>query len=119
MAKKELEERPVNGWSALVLIVSNAMHNGQGLLVVAAVIICLALWKMSAEGVDNLVLGIARAAKEYCIVGYVLSIVLLAGWSITTHRLTKTKNAELERVVKERNELQEQLTQRKQGGSGI
>ena len=87
-----------------VLIAS--MNKGQFPAALIAMFMLSMIWRMPPADVSKLVFRLLGLAEEKCLVGYVASVLFLFGWFLHARYQRRLITREMQRVSRERNQLQ-------------
>lgn len=90
-----------------VLVAS--MNKGQFPLAMVGIIFMVMVLKMPSEDVSKLVFRIFDGISDGSVVGYVMSAALLMGWVLHSKWQRRIVAAEIERMGREKSQLQEKL----------
>jgi hypothetical protein len=108
MAKEKNSKTTVNFWAFLQNVAIHSMNKGQFPLACVAAIILLLIYKLPPQDAARLVdriLNNLTSAKGFA---YVLCTFLAGGWAFHARWQRRTISAEMDRIGREKSQLQEQ-----------
>lgn len=113
MASKRTITLKINFWAALRDVMTHAMDKGQFPLAVVGALLALAIIKMPPEHSTTLLHRILDGLKTIHGASYALNAVLLAGWYFHAKWQRGSISIEMNRIGREKTQLQEKQTGRK------
>ncbi len=105
MAKSPSKPK-VTMWEMLRDIFIAAMNRGQLLGITLAFAFLIFVIRAPSENLVEFARILLQGFQDFYYVGYILFGATLIGWRAHVRRLTRTANAELQRMAEERNALQ-------------
>lgn len=102
-----------NLWGMMENVLIHSINKGQLPIAGVILIIILIIAKMPSENVYNLVEQLFNVAVVYRIAGWILFLICIFGWIISSKSLRRNHTHEIRRLSAERTKLQEKLLNNK------
>jgi hypothetical protein len=96
----------VGFWQFLRDVLIASMNKGQFPAALIAMVVLSMIWRMPPEDVSKLMFRLLDVSEQKRLLGYSVSLVLLFGWSFHARYQRKLITQEIQRISKERNQLQ-------------
>jgi hypothetical protein len=100
----------VNFWGMVQNVATHAMNKGQFLAAAAAAIILTLIWKIPEAVAGDILKSVLRNLGRMKGLSYLMNVVFLLGWAAHMRWVTRSNSRELDRIGREKTQLQEQVT---------
>lgn len=107
--KKDNNYYRPNGWRFLIDIFTSLIAKAQLPVLLFGLIILVLVLKCSQKDASTLLFKILSIYELHFILGWILTVVLALGWYFSLKRTRRIHASEMDRVTKEKTELQNKL----------
>ena len=109
MGKRIENNRTTNLWGMLRDIGVAAINKGQAPFFFATIVLIVMLARMPEGKVYEFAKDVLTAAEHHYLWGYILSVLIIIAWTITSSTTHRNHKREVTRMSGKRNEYQAQL----------
>lgn len=109
MADKDTLRHKIGFWEMVQNIIIESISKGVFFGACLFILALTALIKMPNEDVSNLVFKILAGFAKYYYWGYITTMLVVIGWYLNVKWVKDSNVTEMNRLVEERNELQEKI----------